>query len=325
MYRVAAVIPNWNGAARLARLLEGLQAQSYPIDRVIVVDNGSTDDSVAVASPRRRHRDRAGRQHRLQPCGKLRNSGCSVRMDPILNNDVLPEPDWLRNLMQTAARRARLVRDREAARRRPPRSRGRRLSTPFAAARAPGGAATGVPTRRSWNQPREIRFAPFTAALFRAELFERVGLLDEDSRVLSGGHRLRNPLRRRWTYRPLRSRGRRLPPRQRHPGTLASGHGPENFPQPVTFSGETLSPQMDLTLWLADFRRPNVMGIHRAYATERSRLPRRQAGRSPPFRKSRGESCANLTAILERSEREIRELQSLTGFDLYWRLYFALT
>ena len=30
-----------------------------------------------------------------------------------------------------------------------------------------------------WNTPREIRFAPLTAALIRAELFDRVGLLDE--------------------------------------------------------------------------------------------------------------------------------------------------
>ena len=51
--QVAAVIPNWNGAARLRKLFEHLAAQTHPIDRVIVVDNGSTDDSVAVA-------DRAG-------------------------------------------------------------------------------------------------------------------------------------------------------------------------------------------------------------------------------------------------------------------------
>jgi hypothetical protein len=30
-------------------------------------------------------------------------------------------------------------------------------------------------------------------------------------------------------------------------------------------------------------------------------------------------------AILERSEKEIRDLQQLAGFDLYWKLYFALT
>src|SRR5216684_1232796 len=46
---VAIVIPNWNGAARLANLLERLSRQTYSIGRVIVVDNGSSDESLAVA------------------------------------------------------------------------------------------------------------------------------------------------------------------------------------------------------------------------------------------------------------------------------------
>jgi hypothetical protein len=46
---------------------------------------------------------------------------------------------------------------------------------------------------------------------------------------------------------------------------------------------------------------------------------------------ARGKPSANFpaivqfSAIIERGEQEIRDLQSLTGFDLYWRLYFALT
>jgi len=45
---VAIVIPNWNGAGRLKSLLEQLTRQTLPADRIIVVDNGSTDESVAV-------------------------------------------------------------------------------------------------------------------------------------------------------------------------------------------------------------------------------------------------------------------------------------
>jgi hypothetical protein len=46
---------------------------------------------------------------------------------------------------------------------------------------------------------------------------------------------------------------------------------------------------------------------------------------------ARGKPSANFpaivqfSAIIERGDQEIRDLQSLTGFDLYWRLYFALT
>ena len=47
--QVAAVIPNWNGAQLLRRLFPTLAAQTRPFDSVIVVDNGSSDDSVAVS------------------------------------------------------------------------------------------------------------------------------------------------------------------------------------------------------------------------------------------------------------------------------------
>ena len=49
MTRVTAVIPNWNGSVLLATVLEDLRAQTLPVSEVIVVDNGSTDDSAAVA------------------------------------------------------------------------------------------------------------------------------------------------------------------------------------------------------------------------------------------------------------------------------------
>ena len=58
--------------------------------------------------------------------------------------------------------------------------------------------------------------------------------------------------------------------------------------------------------------------------------------RSSPISKASWMACAvstvpveirtsNLSTIVESSENEIREIQRLTGFDLYWRLYFALT
>ncbi len=43
--RVAAVVPNWNGARWLDGCLASLRAQERPFDELIVVDNGSTDGS----------------------------------------------------------------------------------------------------------------------------------------------------------------------------------------------------------------------------------------------------------------------------------------
>ena len=47
--KVAAVVPHWNRRDLLQTLLANLREQTRPFDEIIVVDNGSTDDSAAVA------------------------------------------------------------------------------------------------------------------------------------------------------------------------------------------------------------------------------------------------------------------------------------
>ncbi len=49
MASIAAVVPCYNGEAHLAEALESIHAQTRPADEVIVVDDGSTDDSARVA------------------------------------------------------------------------------------------------------------------------------------------------------------------------------------------------------------------------------------------------------------------------------------
>ncbi|MCW1960065.1 MAG: glycosyltransferase [Mycobacterium sp.] len=47
--RVSAVIRAYNEAQHIGRLLEGLQQQTVGLDEIIVVDSGSSDDTVAIA------------------------------------------------------------------------------------------------------------------------------------------------------------------------------------------------------------------------------------------------------------------------------------
>ena len=47
-----AVIPHWNRRELLETLLRSIDDQTRPFDELIVVDNGSTDDSVKFAEQR---------------------------------------------------------------------------------------------------------------------------------------------------------------------------------------------------------------------------------------------------------------------------------
>ncbi len=102
---VCVVVPTWNGADLLVHCLAGLAAQTLPADRVIVVDNGSHDDTLqlladqfpfveVVALP-----TNTGFAHAV-------NRGIERSREDfvvLLNNDAEPEAAWLAQLVQTAA------------------------------------------------------------------------------------------------------------------------------------------------------------------------------------------------------------------------------
>ena len=49
MTRASIIVVSWNGEAYLEECLDSLWAQVEPDDEVIVVDNASTDGSVALS------------------------------------------------------------------------------------------------------------------------------------------------------------------------------------------------------------------------------------------------------------------------------------
>lgn len=102
---VSVVIVNWNGRGVIGECLDALRAQSFKDFEIIVVDNGSTDDSVDFIK-------RYYPEVRLIELSENRgfaggnNEGIKIakgKFIAFLNNDAVPDPDWLKNLMEAVS------------------------------------------------------------------------------------------------------------------------------------------------------------------------------------------------------------------------------
>jgi GT2 family glycosyltransferase len=324
MDQVSIVIPNWNGSALLAKLIADLQRQSYPIDRVIVVDNGSTDDSAQVttgAGASLIELDvNTGFAHAVNR--GIRNA--DAEWIAILNNDTSLEPDWLTHMMgklvnSTAWFATGKLLDAQ---------RRDRIDGSFDAI-CRGACAWrcghGRPDSPIWNEPREIQFPPFTAAVFRAKVFERVGLLDEDFQSyledIDFGIRCA----------AAQLTGIYVPEAVAyHQGSATLGRWHPEIVRKIARNQLLLIAKHYPPKWILRYCWPIFVAqtLWGLLALRHGALPAYIAGKVEglqQFSKARGKYQGDLPAILERSEKEIRELQQLTGFDLYWKLYYALT
>ncbi len=103
--KVTIIIPNWNTQRWLPGCLDGLRAQHFRDFRIILVDNGSTDDSVAFVRLQ---------YPEVEILSFTENRGFAVAVNAgiqqanteyvvLLNPDTAPQPDWLANLVETIA------------------------------------------------------------------------------------------------------------------------------------------------------------------------------------------------------------------------------
>jgi glycosyltransferase involved in cell wall biosynthesis len=101
---VTAIIPVYNGSTHLADCLKSVLAQTTPVDDIIIVDDGSTDGSAALAaatSPAAR----IIRQARQGPA-MARNTGAAAARShyfAFLDHDDLWPPDRTMQLLAGAA------------------------------------------------------------------------------------------------------------------------------------------------------------------------------------------------------------------------------
>jgi len=325
---ISAIVPLWNGRELLERLLDTLDAQTQPAAELLAVDNGSTDGAPELA--RRRGA-------RVIPMGYNAGFACAVNRGitesrgewiAVLNSDVELASDYFEALAETGAWFAtgRILKHGAAARGEPP-----KIDATFDAV-CRGGTSWRVGSGRTdgpaFASARTIWSAPWTAALFRAELFQRVGLLEEsfESYLEDVDFGLRC--------------ARLSLPGQYVPGAVAWHRGSASLGR---WHPETVRRIARNQLLLAARHYPNAClarwtwPILVAQSLWGGVALRHGAGWawirgvlegvrnfSTVRRKSTLFASEPLRRVLAENERSIRQLQSDTKFDFYWRLYFLL-
>jgi GT2 family glycosyltransferase len=315
----------WNGRELLERLLASLEAQTEAATELLVVDNGSTDGAPELAR---------ARGARVIPMG--RNAGFAAAVNrgiresrgewiAVLNSDVELAPDYFAKLLAACSADAWFATGKILAA-----GSDNRIDATFDAL-CRGGVAWRVGNGRAdgpvFSPARAIWSAPWTAALFRAELFQRVGLLEEsfESYLEDVDFGLRCAARG--------FAGRYVPEAlawHRGSATLGRWH-PETVRRTARNQVLLLArhyPRRLLVRWswpifVAQFLWGAVAIRHGAgFAWLRGKW---QGLRG--FFAARGQAldAQVLESVLSTNERLIRSIQVFTGFDIFWKLYFLLT
>jgi cellulose synthase/poly-beta-1,6-N-acetylglucosamine synthase-like glycosyltransferase len=99
MERITAYIPAYNVSEHLARAIEGVLAQTQPFDEILVIDDGSRDDSAAIA---RRYPQVILLQHaENRGLSAARNTAIRAARNELVASvdaDVVPDPTWIASL-----------------------------------------------------------------------------------------------------------------------------------------------------------------------------------------------------------------------------------
>ncbi len=176
--RVSIVIPTWNGRDLLLACLDSLAEQTFRDFETVVIDDGSTDDTVGAINERFPDVLLVSLGTNRGFCRAV-NAGikhATAELIVLLNNDITVAPDFLANLVRAAdssgaAMFAPLILWRDEP------------ETIYSAgdAQRTTGRPESIGFRQALNAfefPEEIFGVCAGAAMYRRELFESVGVLD---------------------------------------------------------------------------------------------------------------------------------------------------
>ena len=183
---VCVIVLTHGGIEHTRRCIASLIATNYPLLRVVVVDNGSPDETASFLLSSREQAAKRGVRldvlllERNEGAAKARNLGASVSDSPLLafadNDASFPSPDWLRVLTTTLGQDPRIG------------IVGPKLLYPFEphAIQGAGGAISpdgitgelgrGAPgDSPEFNRRREVQFISTACCLMTRRVFERSG------------------------------------------------------------------------------------------------------------------------------------------------------
>lgn len=105
--KIGVVVVNWNAGGLLAECIAAVRKQTVCPDRIVVVDNGSTDDSLREVEEDRKGVEvvRLGRNAGFAEANNIAvRTIDDCRWVVLLNPDAFPAPDCLEKLLAAAAR-----------------------------------------------------------------------------------------------------------------------------------------------------------------------------------------------------------------------------
>jgi GT2 family glycosyltransferase len=308
---IAVIVPVWNGRDLLEQLLDSVERQTAAPGEVIVVDNGSTDGAPDLA---RRRGARVESMGRNAGFAAAVNRGIELaRADwiAVVNSDVELAPNYFERLIVTNAWFAT----------------GKILDARRNGA-ATWRAGNGCPDGGPFAQPREIHSAPWTAALFRADLFAKVGKLetrfesyleDVDFGLRCAAHGIRGvymPEAVAW-HRGSASLGRW------HRDTVRRIARNQIFLLARHYNVRTLARCWWHIAWAQGLW--GLVALRHGAGIGWARGVLEGIRAYSDIRRGNQNYDLGLLGYLSANDHLICELQRAAGFDFYWRLYFLLT
>jgi GT2 family glycosyltransferase len=329
---IAAIVPVWNGRDLVERLIASVQLQTRPPSELIVIDNGSTDGAPELASQCGARVIAMGRNAGFAAAANRGIRESRAEWIAVLNSDVELAPDYFATLVEAcntagAAANVWFATGKILSAISP-----ERIDGTFDAV-CRGGTAwrvgAGRPDGPAFAEPRLIASAPWTAALFRAELFRRVGLLEERFEsyledvdfgmrcAAQGIGGIYDPAAVGW-HRGSATLGRWHPETVRRIARNQIFLLARHYPAPML--ARWIWPILVAQgLWGA------LAARHGAGLSWLRGVTQGIRGFSDTRRSGTSIETKILLRLLLSGERTIRETQASTGYDAYWRLYYLLT